>query len=283
MSRIKYLLLSLLLLSSRALSQNYVLELDGQESYVQLPGHIFDDLEAATVEAWVKWEDWDNYPQWFASGANDQWRAMGINRGEPSSSLQFFIYTGSFSDLHLVPLKSDLALGQWCHMAAVSGPGGMRFYLNGMQVGQNGFEGSFAAMGSSPNNYLGTSNWRDNAYFRGQLDEVRVWSVARSGEQIRAALAQPLRGDEAGLVGLWNFDAVVALQRPVAAGPRRPAHGGRPLRGGPLSRHGPAGATRSNRRHGARRNRRAPGVGGFDLEKRGRRIGIPEDVNGWTL
>ena len=47
-------LLLLPLLVSSVLAQNRVLELDGQQSYVHLPGHIFDDLEEATVEAWVK-------------------------------------------------------------------------------------------------------------------------------------------------------------------------------------------------------------------------------------
>ncbi|MBI2504200.1 MAG: hypothetical protein HYW07_13325, partial [Candidatus Latescibacteria bacterium] len=80
-------------------------------------------------------------------------------------------------------------------------------YLNGVLAGQNGFEGSFAAIGTAEHNYLGKSNWKENAYFRGQLDEVRVWSMARTQEQIRAGMGQALTGTEAGLVGLWNFDA----------------------------------------------------------------------------
>ena len=196
----------LLLLTARlAVAQNQVLDLDGQGAYVQLPGHIFDHLEEATVEAWVKWEDWASFSQWFAVGDDGQWKGMGMNHFESASTLQFFLYTGQ-ERLHLVRLNVDLPLGQWCHLAAVSGPGGMRFYLNGMLVGHNGYEGSFAAIGPTENIYLGRSNWQGNAHFRGQLDEVRVWSVARSGEEIRAGLGQRLRGDEAGLVGLWNFD-----------------------------------------------------------------------------
>ena len=192
-------------------AQNQVLELDGHGAYVQLPGHIFDHLEEATVEAWVKWDDWAPYSQWFAFGTDDQWRAMGVNHFNGTPNLQFFIYTGPGPIrggwLHLVPVAVDLPLGQWCHMAAVSGLRGMHFYLNGVLVGQNGFAGSFAAFGGGANNYLGRSNWKENAYFRGQLDEVRVWSVARTQDQIRAGLGQELRGDEAGLVGLWNFDS----------------------------------------------------------------------------
>ena len=209
----RFLLLSILILSNSALAQNRVLELDGQESYVQLPGYIFDGLEAATVEAWVKWEEWSSFSQWFAFGTGelvwdgeDQWKAMGVNHLVHSSTLQFFIYT-SQHESQVLRLDSELSLGQWCHMAAVSGRGGMRFHLNGVLVGQNDFAGSFAAIGPGGDNYLGKSNWKVNAYFRGQLDEVRVWSVARREEQIRAGMGQRWSGDEVGLVGLWNFDA----------------------------------------------------------------------------
>ena len=187
-------------------AQNQVLDLDGHGAYVQLPAHIFDTLQEATVEAWVRWDDWAPYSQWFAFGTDDQWRAMGLNHFADSSDLQFFLYSGRVEGLSRVRLPTDLPLGQWCHMAAVSGRGGMRFYLNGVLVGSNSFEGSFAAIGAGPDNYLGRSNWRENAYFRGQLDEVRVWSAARSGEEIRAGMGQVLTGNEEGLVGLWNFD-----------------------------------------------------------------------------
>ena len=199
-------LFPILLLSSASLAQNRVLELDGQGSYVELPAGIFDGLEAATVEAWVKWDERASFAQFFAFGTDDQWRAMGANHFETSSTLQFFIYTAQH-ELHLLRVSADLPLGQWCHLAVVSGRGGMRWYLNGVQLGQNGYEGSLADIGPGLNNYLGKSNWQDNAYFHGQLDEVRVWSTARTGEQIRAGLRRRLQGDEEGLVALWNFDA----------------------------------------------------------------------------
>ena len=206
MQSIRSLILLSFCLAGPLLAENRVLELDGEQSYVQLPGHIFDQLEEATVEAWVKWEEWDNFSQWFAFGTDDQWRAMGGNHFGTTSTLQFFIYTGR-ENLHALRLDADLSLGQWCHMAMVSGRGGMRFYLNGVLVGQNGYEGSFADIGLGADNYLGRSNWMDNTYFRGQIDEVRVWSVARNAAEINAGMRQPLRGGETGLVGLWNFDA----------------------------------------------------------------------------
>ncbi len=201
-----------LFLACPLVAQNRVLELDGEESYVQLPGHIFDHLEETTVEAWVKIDEWAYFSQWFAFGNNvdanvdgQRWRGMGINNFESEPQLQYFIYTGVDS-LRILDASTDLPLGTWCHMAVVSGSEGMRFYLNGQLVGQNAFGGSFAAIGASGDNYLGKSHWDSNDYFHGQLDEVRVWSVARSEGQIREAMYRSLHGDEEGLYALWNFD-----------------------------------------------------------------------------
>ncbi len=198
--------------ASPAPAQNRVLDLSRQGDYVQLPQALFDTLEAATVEAWVKWEVWGLFSQWFSFGSNQQWRAMGINHFGSEPILQFFIYDQTHQ-AHIASVATDLPLGQWCHLAVVSGKGGMKFYLNGELVAQNEYEISFAAMGSTSDNYLGKSNWRENADFQGQLDEVRVWNQTRTQEQIRAGMSQALTGAEPGLVALWSFDESDARDR----------------------------------------------------------------------
>jgi len=40
----------------------------------------------------------------------------------------------------------------------------------------------------------------------GDIDEVRVWNVARTPAEIRATLLGPLAGDEPGLLGYWKLD-----------------------------------------------------------------------------
>ena len=46
----------------------------------------------------------------------------------------------------------------------------------------------------------------DLAYYRGQIDEVRVWNRVRTPQEIDANRHRRLSGEEPGLVGLWNFD-----------------------------------------------------------------------------
>ena len=184
---------------------NRVLELDGQGAYVELPVAAFEDLREATVEAWVRWDEWGYFSQWFAYGTADPWRAMGLNHFGESTNLQFFIYT-QIDFPFVTSVGGTIPLERWLHMAAVSGPGGMRLYLNGLLAGRHHHTGSFAGLGPGTHAYLGRSTWRENAPFHGALDEVRLWSVARSGEQIGADMGRALRGDEPGLRGLWNFD-----------------------------------------------------------------------------
>ena len=210
-------------LHAQPASPNKVLRLDGDGDYVHLPSNIFNDLEEATVEAWVKWGDFSYYSQWFAFGDGADFHAMGVNHELWLSTPQFFIYDRQ-RQAHVVRVATNLPRDTWCHMAVVSGRGGMHFYLNGTLVGADPFPGSFAAIGSGEYNYLGKSHWEENLDFLGELDEVRVWGVARSQAEIRATLHQRLRGIERDLKALWNFDGACASET-IDSGPG--GHAGR--------------------------------------------------------
>jgi hypothetical protein len=44
------------------------------------------------------------------------------------------------------------------------------------------------------------------AFFNGQIDEFRIWTVARTAAQISSTMGKTLAGDEPNLVGYWKFD-----------------------------------------------------------------------------
>src|SRR5205823_3486866 len=106
-------------------------------------------------------------------------------------------------------LPDALRPNKWTHIAAVSGSTGMRLYVNGELLGTNAYRGNFPASKSGKTNYLGRSNWpagQPGDDFQGQMDEVRVWKVARAAEEIAANQFTKLTGREPGLIGLWNFN-----------------------------------------------------------------------------
>ena len=181
-----------------------MLQLDGAGDYVRLPPDVFNHLEDATVEAWVKWQRLGPHAQPFGFGK--MWQVMGVHNGGKTRDLVFFIYQ-RVQQLHAISVGDILYVDQWYHIAAVSGTGGMKLYLNGVLLGEREFTGSFAAIGNGEQNYLGESHWPDNASFFGQLAEVRVWGCARSQTQIRQTMHQAPSECEEVLVGSWSFAA----------------------------------------------------------------------------
>jgi ligand-binding sensor domain-containing protein/CheY-like chemotaxis protein/nitrogen-specific signal transduction histidine kinase len=186
-------------------AQNRVLHLDGEGDYVQFPSNAFNDLDEATVESWVKWEGFGYFSQPWGFGSGQTWNVMCLANWYYSNSLQFFIYEKE--RLHRILAQNVLGRSQWCHIAAVSGPAGMHLYLNGVLIGRDEHRGSLSAILPGEGNYVGKSHWPANKDFHGQLDEIRLWDVARTAEEINASMFARLTGEEAHLVGLWSFDS----------------------------------------------------------------------------
>ena len=182
-----------------------VMEFNGTNNHVELPPNIFNGLTNATVEAWVKWQrlggsGWNRVFNYGAGGKDLSVATVGTNG-------LWFVASDS-GELHTITLPGALRLGEWIHVAAVSGQEGMRLYVNGSLAGTNAFTGSFASLGDGTFNRLGrtVSVNPNDLPFRGQLDEVRVWSVARTEAQIRETMQVELTGNEPGLAGYWPLN-----------------------------------------------------------------------------
>jgi hypothetical protein len=175
----------------------------GQGDYVKIPSDIGAGLHEATIECWVKWKGFQHYSQPFNFG--EAWKMMGLNNPGSGPNLQFFIYPRK-QQLCLITVPGVLELNRWYHIAAVTGADGMKLYLDGELVGEHTYTGSFSAINCPSPNYLGRSPWGDNEDFYGELDEVRLWGIARTQKQIHQNMDKRLRGTEPFLVALWNFD-----------------------------------------------------------------------------
>ena len=179
---------------------NRVLQLTDGKSYVELPPNIFDALTQATVEGWVRWENLE-YRRFFDFG--DKGLEMHVRGDGPQMN---FLVTEPGGTRHRIEVAGILKKSEWCHVAAVTGPGGAKLYFNGTLVGSHAYTGSFSGF-AGKHNYLGKSNFNTtDGLFIGAMDEVRVWDHERTAEEIRAGMFQTLNGSEKGLAGYWNFD-----------------------------------------------------------------------------
>jgi PAS domain S-box-containing protein len=194
-------------------SPNRVLELDGNDSWVELPADLLKDVKnELTVEGWMRWERLGNWARFFDFGP--AWQSFAIIQALDSSNLSVVVHMGEASAQSARALDV-LRTNRWYHFACTVSEAGTRLYINGTLAAYERFVPNVEQFRAGPHR-LGMGWDPTNDHGRRQMDEFRVWSVARSEEQIRQTMWAKLTGREAGLVGCWNFDSGAATDLTLA-------------------------------------------------------------------
>ena len=105
--------------------------------------------------------------------------------------------------------SGTLVLNTWQHVALTYDGATQRIYVDGEEVASR--NGAFSIAESAAPLYVGDSQRNPGRTFPGAIDEVRIWSVARSAEEIRETMATELpeavyTSPESGLTGYWRFN-----------------------------------------------------------------------------
>ena len=186
-------------------AENRVLELDGTNSYVELPANLLANLDEATIEMWARVGDLRKAPFiQFGAAGNEMY--LGLPGGNDALKL---LYTDGANTRNRIQKAGLVGSNRWFHVAVVLTGTGAKLYYNGALVGTNDAPAPPKAIDPTENalgRNIANNNNNSLSFFRGQLDEVRLWSVARTAEQIRENLFTSLTGKEPGLAGYWNFD-----------------------------------------------------------------------------
>ncbi|QQS29307.1 MAG: HYR domain-containing protein [Sphingobacteriales bacterium] len=180
-----------------------VLDFDGTNDYITIPGSFNSNFSSnrITIEGWV----------YNASGYTPNNCMLAGESFLGDGNIRFAvhliggnIYAGTHP-ANLAGVFAPFATNTWVHFAGTYDGSLIRLYLNGTQVAS-------AAVAGLPN---GNEEWRigrrwDNAdYFKGKLDEVRIWNVARTATEINANKNQTI-SPQTGLVAYYRFNQGVA-------------------------------------------------------------------------
>ncbi|MCF8335872.1 MAG: OmpA family protein, partial [Bacteroidales bacterium] len=92
----------------------------------------------------------------------------------------------------------------WYHLAATYNRDTMKLYVNGAEVAKK--PNDIAIQNEGSREFHIAQDGFGKRHFEGMMDEVRIWSVARSGQQIRDNMIKELNGKEDGLEGYWKFN-----------------------------------------------------------------------------
>ncbi len=184
----------------------FALAFDGTNDLVEIPFQAAFNTPVFTLEAWIKIDE----PQVdYLSSILDRWGfytsgqvwAMWINQDDTYS---LWSASGGVGVPGLLT-AGEFAVDRWYHIAYTRDIDGMeRLFIDGVKVGEVNFPGDVRAA-STPLR-IGHSNGGPLRAFYGCIDEVRIWNIARSAEEITATKNIKLTGNEPGLIGYWDFD-----------------------------------------------------------------------------
>ena len=156
-----------------------------------------------TIEMWIRPVDF--------SGLRNPWNKAYAGEGtmtiETGGDINYFYGTGGGDNSPYQTFNSLKALrpGQWQHIALVrqlgAEPRKLSWYINGRLVNEAAAS-YFPAVAGALNALVGHGY---AGRFKGEIDEVRLWNVARTGAEIASNLDNVLTGGESGLVGYYKF------------------------------------------------------------------------------
>ncbi len=197
--------------------EDTALNLSGNGSYVEIDDSLTLNKisEQVTVSAWIKPTAYPNrYAPIIFKGDK---RVPDIkNRSyilylKKGGQIQLAASPGGAGEASLYALPNVIQLNRWHHIAAVidAKNNSMQLFINGYKIAERDFRHKEFLYRSRLPLRIGSSHEEEQSAqspFVGQIDEVRIWNIARTETEIHTDMNKQLNGDEPGLVGYWNFN-----------------------------------------------------------------------------
>jgi hypothetical protein len=178
--------------------------------YLQLPYEVAASNEL-TITMWVKWGTSSNWQRIFDFGNDTEHYMFLTPANSYTNVMRFAIKNGG--DEQTLDCKQKLTLSTWKHVAVVIGKDKTAIYIDGVEAA------SSTGITIRPSdihpvlNYIGRSQFTADPYFRGAIDDLRIYNYALSADEVSATMnALPLgiqqvqATDAAGMQKTYGID-----------------------------------------------------------------------------
>lgn len=201
-----------------------------QENFIGVGAGFGERLEVETVERWpseeLTWEAWVRLDGWdrlqpiltlsageISGSLVSGWRSENFEAPADWRSSQLAFFTNSEWDGGDPLWVSDAALisREWFHLAVTISNKEIKVFVDGQWI-ETGFSPKLISWDKFAGRRMrfGFGETRDREgslhVFTGALDEVRLWTHARSQHELRSTMMLRLTGEEPGLLGRWDLD-----------------------------------------------------------------------------
>ncbi len=190
-------------------AQNAALDFDGTDDYVRVLDHSgIDFTSTMTLEAWINLPNVTGtraiISKYFSGGSSGTNTSYQLTVSGGALSLSMNESDESFASAS--QSTGSITTNTWYHVAGVAnGSGSLLLYVNGLLVGSGTYDNTIYS--GSRNLLIGRTRQDDSfGATDGVIDEVRLWSVARTQEEIATNMNHDLTGSETGLEGYYQFN-----------------------------------------------------------------------------
>ncbi len=153
------------------------LTLDGTNGYMQLPNNIMTDN--MTIMAWVKTEAVQDWARMFDFGSDqNNYFFYSPSNGRVESSVG-----GTKDTMDVTPFTNT---GIWEHYAVTRTANHVALYRNGALVAEADCAKAVTAINET-SNYIGKSHYASDKYFKGNMDEIKIYNKICTAGEIKAA------------------------------------------------------------------------------------------------
>ena len=166
---------------------------DGSTGYVQLPTLSNDFTSGFSAEVWAYPTSVASYERFFDLGNGAYADNIVLYRVGTSNDLAFVVFDGGSEGTPVVA-NNAIALDQWQYFAVtMDAAGNVTLYKNGVAIASGTTDDPNKGV-VRVENYLGKSNFSNNALYAGGLDEAAIYARPLSAAQIAAHYAQLVYG-----------------------------------------------------------------------------------------
>jgi uncharacterized protein len=179
--------------------------LRGSNQYIDLPSSVLGGAAAITIAGWVKPATAANWARVFDFGNNTQ-RYMYLTTRNGGGVPRFAITTNHAGGEQGINGTAALPTNAWSHLAVtISGTTGT-LWVNGVAVGTNpSMTLNPSVLGTLTNNWLGRSNYANDAPYAGGLDDVNFWSRALTPAELAELQTGPAAASSVGAGDLASY------------------------------------------------------------------------------
>jgi hypothetical protein len=148
--------------------------------------HVLDS-EDFTFVAWVYWQGGDHWQRIFDFG-QDTDRNMFLTPRSGNDTLRFAITESGNTNEKRLNYTKPLTTGKWVHVAVTLAGDSGQLYVDGTRVASQTINLNPSDIRASQR-WLGKSQYANDPYFNGKLDEVAVFDRALSQIEIQQVMA----------------------------------------------------------------------------------------------